>query len=183
MIYEAIQTALKMHDRQIRKLDGDIYAAHPLEVGLMLASLGASDDVVIAGILHDTVEDTPLTLRDIELKFGPKVAYLVKGCSEDDKSMDWKKRKTDMIQYVKRSASVEEQLIILVDKVSNIKSMYRYIISHKKYDIWDKFNAGYHDQKWYYEEMYKGLDKCGVMPAYNEVYKELKKYIDLVFDR
>lgn len=183
MIYEAIQTALKMHDRQLRKLDGDIYAAHPLEVGMILASLNASNEVVIAGILHDTIEDTPMTLHDLELKFGVKVAYLVKGCSESDKSLDWKKRKTDMIQYVKLYASPDEQLIIMIDKLSNIKSMYRYIISHKRYDIWEKFNAGYHDQKWYYSEMIKALSGLKANEVYRESFEELVKYYELVFEK
>lgn len=183
VIYKAIQTALKMHDRQLRKLDGDIYAAHPLEVGLLLAGVHASDEVVIAGILHDTVEDTALTLEEIDKIFGSKVAFLVKGCSESDKSLDWKRRKIEMIQYVKNHASNDEKLIIMVDKLSNIKSMYRYIASHKKYDIWDKFNAGYSDQKWYYEEMIKALDSLKLNPDYRGLFDELEKYFGLVFDK
>ena len=64
-IYNAIHTAILAHENQIRKLDLDLYVAHPLEVGMILAKYGMSDEVICAGILHDTVEDTEFTFQMI----------------------------------------------------------------------------------------------------------------------
>ncbi len=90
----AVEVAVKAHQKQSRKGTDTPYITHPLAVGIILAKAGCSDDVIIAGILHDTVEDTPITLDYIGDTFGNKVAGIVKGASEPDKSLPWEERKT-----------------------------------------------------------------------------------------
>lgn len=77
----AIDVATKAHLGQKRK-SGDPYITHPLAVAANLIDWGMDTDSVIAGILHDTVEDTPLTLAEIETKFGADVALLVDGVTK-----------------------------------------------------------------------------------------------------
>jgi (p)ppGpp synthase/HD superfamily hydrolase len=79
MIDLAIEVAAKAHENQFRKGTDIPYITHPLAVGLILAKAGCSDDVIIAGILHDTVEDTSITLDYIRDTFGNKVSTIVKG--------------------------------------------------------------------------------------------------------
>jgi len=66
MIFEAIEFATKAHINHFRKGTKVPYIIHPLQVARILIESDCSDHVVIAGILHDTVEDTPVTLDDIE---------------------------------------------------------------------------------------------------------------------
>ena len=73
--------ATKAHEGQLRKT-GEPYIVHPLAVKKILEEWGMDEDTIIAGILHDTVEDTKLTLNDIKKEFGPSVAFLVDGVTK-----------------------------------------------------------------------------------------------------
>ena len=72
MINTAIEVALEAHKNQFRKGTKIPYVTHPLAVGIMLAKTGCSDEVIVAGILHDTVEGTPITLDYLHDTFGKK---------------------------------------------------------------------------------------------------------------
>ena len=89
----AIKVSTKAHEGQYRKGTNLPYISHPYAVGMLLMSYECTSEVVAAGILHDTVEDTELTLKDIEEQFGPKVASIVEGCSEPNKEWSWEERK------------------------------------------------------------------------------------------
>ena len=77
----AIEVAKKAHEGQLRKT-GEPYIIHPLAVKKILEEWGMDEDTVIAGVLHDTVEDTDLTLDDIRKEFGESVAFLVDGVTK-----------------------------------------------------------------------------------------------------
>jgi GTP pyrophosphokinase len=77
----AIDVAKKAHEGQLRKT-GEPYIIHPLAVKKILEEWGMDEDTVIAGVLHDTVEDTSLTLDDIRKEFGESVAFLVDGVTK-----------------------------------------------------------------------------------------------------
>ena len=80
-IKRAIEVATKAHEGQFRKT-GEPYIIHPLAVKKILEEWGMDEDTIIAGILHDTVEDTDLTLEDIRNEFGESVAFLVDGVTK-----------------------------------------------------------------------------------------------------
>jgi len=80
-IEKAIDMATKAHEGQFRKT-GEPYIVHPLAVKKILEEWGMDEDTIIAGILHDTVEDTNLTLSDIKSEFGEPVAFLVDGVTK-----------------------------------------------------------------------------------------------------
>ena len=101
MIDLAIEVAVKAHQNQFRKGTDITYITHPLAVGIMLAKAGCSDEVIIAGILHDTVEDTPATLDYIKDTFGEEVSLIVNGASEPDKSLPWEERKSHTQDFLK----------------------------------------------------------------------------------
>ncbi len=154
-IDKAVEFATVAHDGQYRKASTVPYIVHPLSVGLLLMSVGASNDVVIAGILHDTEEDTSVTFIIIEKEFGSYVAELVKGVSEPDKSLSWEERKTHTIQFI-QSATKDIQMITLADKIHNMRSIYK-AYEEEGESIWKHFKRGKEKQKWYYESIYHAV--------------------------
>lgn len=80
-IEKAVQMATKAHEGQFRK-SGDPYISHPLAVMKIVEDWGMDEDTVVAAVLHDTVEDTDITLDDIKNEFGEQVAFLVDGVTK-----------------------------------------------------------------------------------------------------
>ncbi|MDO4742184.1 MAG: RelA/SpoT family protein [Candidatus Saccharibacteria bacterium] len=80
-VKRAVEIAKKAHTGQFRKT-GEPYIVHPLAVKKILEEWGMDEDAVIAGVLHDTVEDTDLTLNEIRREFGESVAFLVNGVTK-----------------------------------------------------------------------------------------------------
>ncbi|GAA0604322.1 HD domain-containing protein [Virgibacillus siamensis] len=172
--------AEKAHAGQKRKSSNVPYISHPIRVADRLEKVGASDELVCAGYLHDVVEDTPYEMEDIEAKFGPRVTHLVAAHTED-KSKSWQERKQHTIDTVKY-AEKEVKYLIVADKLDNLLSM------EQEYQrqgdaLWNKFNAGFDKQKWYNESvaanMTVGLDDDEV-PAY---FQEFADIVERVFGR
>ncbi len=80
-IEKAIEMATKAHEGQMRK-SGDPYISHPIAVMKIVEDWGMDEDTIIAAVLHDTVEDTNITLEDIKKEFGEQVAFLVDGVTK-----------------------------------------------------------------------------------------------------
>ncbi len=80
-VRKAYDLARKLHDGQKRK-SGEPYFIHPVAVALKLARVGADTETIIAALLHDTVEDTPITLEEIEKEFGETVTRLINGVTK-----------------------------------------------------------------------------------------------------
>src|SRR6187200_1170585 len=76
LVEHAYEVARDAHKDQVRR-SGDPYIAHPLGVAVILADLGLDDVTLAAALLHDAVEDTSVTLADLEQQFGPDVAAIV----------------------------------------------------------------------------------------------------------
>ncbi len=81
MIEKAYRIAKEAHKDQVRK-SGEPYIIHPLWVGIILADLEMDKETIVAGMLHDAVEDTDMTLEDITKEFGEEVALLVDGVTK-----------------------------------------------------------------------------------------------------
>ena len=103
----AIRFMVKTHEvyqKQKRKGKDIPYISHPLTVALILARAGASEDVIIAGILHDTIEDSVAHKRVsremLEERFGPTVAELVESVTEVSKSVPWNERKGEALDRI-----------------------------------------------------------------------------------
>ncbi|MBO0842872.1 MAG: bifunctional (p)ppGpp synthetase/guanosine-3',5'-bis(diphosphate) 3'-pyrophosphohydrolase, partial [Nocardioides sp.] len=84
LLERAYVTAERLHGTQMRK-SGDPYITHPLAVTTILAELGMTEPTLVAALLHDTVEDTPYTLKELTRDFGEEVAALVDGVTKLDK--------------------------------------------------------------------------------------------------
>jgi len=175
LIEKAIITATKAHDKQYRKKTKIPYIIHPYAVGMILMKHGCTDEVVAAGLLHDTVEDTDLTLEDIEREFGSIVAEIVKGCSEPDKKLSWEERKEHTLLELK-TASVDIRLVACADKIHNVRSIHDDIVAHGE-AVWKRFNRGKEKQEWYY----KGLVESLGCASRFELLEQLEMEVGLLF--
>lgn len=148
MLDTAIELAARAHRGQLRKGTDVPYIAHPFGVGLILARAGYDEEVIIAGILHDTVEDTDVTLERVEETFGARVAAIVRGCSEPDKDLPWEDRKHHTIEQL-ATASIEVQAVTCADKLHNVRSLMA-ALREEGPGVWARFNRGREQQAWYY---------------------------------
>lgn len=128
-VYLAMADAVRAHEKQRRKSNSGIpYAAHPLQVALEVSRIEDDEDVVIAAILHDTLEDTEMTGQEISAKYGKRVLEIVRSVSEDkdrtaslqEKKRTWHARKAQMIERL-RLLPFEAQLIALADDLQNLR--------------------------------------------------------------
>jgi guanosine-3',5'-bis(diphosphate) 3'-pyrophosphohydrolase len=120
----ATNFAATAHSGQRRKnIAKDPYINHPIEVAALLAveDIGVDKDVLVAALLHDTIEDTSVTRDDIVERFGARVAAIVAECS-DDKSLPKVERKKVQIEHAAQ-VSYSAALVKLADKLSNLSSL------------------------------------------------------------
>jgi (p)ppGpp synthase/HD superfamily hydrolase len=151
-LYDAIELAARAHHNQVRKGTEIPYIVHPLAVAGILIRSQCSEDLVIAGLLHDTVEDTPITIEEIRSQFGREVAELVSALSEPDKKASWEDRKAHTIGYLERQASDDVLLISLADKLDNVRAIREGLESDRE-TFWERFNRPREKQCWYYERL------------------------------
>ena len=120
---EAIEFAIQKHEGKYRKHPTKKipYVTHCINVGEKLQKAGFDKDTVIAGILHDTVEDTNTTYQELEKKFGSKVANLVKEVSHAKKDLSWEEKQISYLRHIEQ-ASLEAQAISAFDKIDNMNS-------------------------------------------------------------
>ena len=124
-IQKAIKFAVKTHEvyqKQTRKGKDVSYITHPLTVGLILSQTGADTDLVCAGILHDTIEDSipekKVTYEMLEERFGERVAKMVLDVSEKNKDLSWTERKKESLLHIK-DFSNDSLLLKSADVISN----------------------------------------------------------------
>ncbi len=180
LLNKAIHFAVDKHDGQLRKGSSRPYILHPMETMVILHTMGASIPLQIAGILHDTVEDTDASEEEIREGFGDEIADLVIKHSED-KTKSWEERKCHAIQEVS-GASKEYQMLIMADKVSNMRSM---LDDYRLYgeDFWSRFNAPKEKQAWYYHSMIEALHDMGDYENTSAVYHRMVQlYEDIFFN-
>ena len=145
-ISRAIRFSIKTHEiyqKQKRKGKDAPYVTHPLTVGLILARAGASEDVVIAGILHDTIEDSTfekkVTPEMIAERFGEDVAKLVLSVTETNKELSWEERKAEALEHIK-SFSNDSLLLKSADIIANTSEL---LVDYSKEGnkTFERFNA------------------------------------------
>ena len=180
-IGKAMEFASVAHAGQHRKGTDVPYITHPVETAFIVMTLTADEDVIIAALLHDVVEDTKYSLDDIRERFGERVAELVDWESEDKMrhlpaADSWKARKKSSLQELK-VAPVEAKMICLGDKISNMRaSAERYAI--EKEVMWQAFNQkNPKEQEWYY----RSIMDCISEFKNTEAYKEYASLCDKVF--
>ncbi len=153
-LYDAIELAARAHHGQVRKGTEIPYLVHPLAVAAILIRARCQEHLVIAGILHDTLEDTPLTAGEIRARFGPRITDLVVGLSEPDKHAPWQERKAHTLAYLEHEAEDDVLLVALADKLDNLRAIRKGLADDGE-TFWERFNRPEHDQNWYYRGLAK----------------------------
>lgn len=146
----------RAHDGQKRKSTDVPYVVHPVGVMLALLECGETEaELLAAALLHDTVEDTRVTLAEVQAAFGERVARIVGGCSEPDKGDSWERRKEHTITYL-RTAPREVALVSAADKLHNVRSMARDYAEQEE-ALWSRFKRGRGEITWYYRSIVGSL--------------------------
>ncbi len=177
-VIKAINLASDAHKKQTKKGTDIPYITHPLLVGMILIEKGAGEKEIIAGILHDTLEDTELNYKDIKKEFGKEVADVVKACSED-KKLHWEERKRRHIEYAK-NAPTSVKRVMSADKLANLY-MIKEDLNKVGEKLWSRFRRGKGKQKWYYSNMAKSLESNTTDKIVLEITEEMKRLIDEIF--
>lgn len=168
---QAVIFAAQRHAGQLRKGTQSPYIVHPLEVMSILLAMGADTELLIAGVLHDTVEDTDTTVEEIEKLFGSRVARLVAGHS-DDKSLSWEERKAAAVEHL-RHGDRDMKMMVMADKVSNLRSMYRDYHSGAGEGLWERFYASKEQISRYYSDSQDALFSMQAGEDTRDVYWEM----------
>ena len=167
---EALHFALDAHRGASRKGTDTPYILHPIEVLQILSSMNGDTNLMVAGLLHDTIEDTSVTLLDIYDRFGVDVAELVNGNTEDKRQI-WFMRKLHTIDQTPQE-NIRQKMLIIADKVANLRSMYS---DYKRIGdaLWERFNAPKHLQAWYFSKLNDGLIELQNFEETRDVYWEM----------
>jgi len=176
---EAVQFAFEKHSKQTRKGTDTPYIGHLLQVASYVIDAGGDEELAIAALLHDAVEDqggAPM-LTEIRERFGLHVAQIVEGCSDSmgETKRPWRERKEAYVQHLSL-ASAEVRLVAAADKLANGRA----ILSDLKTigeKLWVRFNAPKEDQLWYYDSVVFALQAA---PSDSRVTKVLGELIDVV---
>ena len=177
----AIIFAVKAHSGTERRGKGYPYIVHPLEAVEIVATMTNDQELLAAAALHDTVEDTDVTIEQIRTEFGDRIAALVAaesdeipaGVSEED---SWHTRKQAAIDRLGK-ASLEAKMVALGDKLSNMRAIARDFAVQGD-ALWNLFHAkDPKDHEWHYRGLADALRELEDTFAY----KEFENLINQVF--
>jgi (p)ppGpp synthase/HD superfamily hydrolase len=153
----AFQFAAEKHSGQTRKASTIPYIAHLMGVASLVLEAGGDENLAIAALLHDVVEDCggkPM-LKEVRRRFGNRVAKIVDDCTDayTDPKPPWRERKESYIRRLKK-ADAGARLVSAADKLNNVRSIlsdYRVIGE----SVWSRFNGGRQGTLWYYRTLRK----------------------------
>lgn len=152
---EALNFCVRLHSQQRRKGTHIPYIAHLLAVTALVLEDGGDEDLVIAALLHDAVEDQGGldTLQMIKIKFGDRVADIVDGCTDSYTvpKPPWRERKERYLDHL-QAANLDVLRVSLADKLHNSRSILRDLRLSGD-DTWSRFNGGKEGTLWYYREL------------------------------
>ena len=178
-VTKAIEFAAVAHDGMERKKDKTPYILHPLEAAVIVGTMTEDRDVISAAVLHDVVEDTDITIEEIEKRFGSRVRTLVESETENKREdlppeSTWKIRKEESLRELASCGDTDVLMLWLGDKLSNMRSFYR-ISKAEGESMWKSFNQkDPAQQKWYYTtiaELTSPLREHSAWIEYNELVK------------
>jgi guanosine-3',5'-bis(diphosphate) 3'-pyrophosphohydrolase len=126
LLEKAFEFAQKAHKGQSR-LSGDPYFVHPYEVASILGDMGMDIDTVVAGLLHDTIEDTDVSIEDIKKEFGPGIALLVDGVTKMG-LLEYKTREEQQAESLRKmilamADDIRVIIIKLADRLHNMRTL------------------------------------------------------------
>jgi (p)ppGpp synthase/HD superfamily hydrolase len=171
-LQRAFRYAAEKHDGQTRKATAVPYLSHLMAVASLVLEAGGDEDMAIAALLHDVVEDCGgmPRLREIRRQFGARVAKIVEGCTDSftEPKPAWIERKKDYLREAKH-ADCETRLVSASDKLHNVRT----ILADYRNDgekIWTRFNGKKEGTLWYYRALSDEYQSCGP----NRITRELE---------
>ena len=175
LLEEAIIYSTIMYQGKKRKINNTPFILHPLEVSQIISTMTDDMEIIAAGVLHDVVEDTDGSLKEIKKRFGERVAMLVESETEiqyphEDKKATWKKRKEQSLEMLRKSKDIGVKMLWLADKLSNMRSLAR-SYSEMGEKVWEHLHQNDpSNQRWYYktvaEYVEMELNKTGSYKEY-----------------
>ena len=181
LLDRAIIFAVRAHAGTERRGKGFPYIVHPMEAVEIVATMTPDQELLAAAVLHDTVEDTDVTIEQIRTEFGERVASFVAAESDEphqrpDSVENWHDRKQAAINRIAR-ASRDAKIVALGDKLSNMRAIARdYALQGDA--LWDLFHAkDPKDHEWHYRGLADALSELQDTFAY----KEFENLINQVF--
>lgn len=170
-ITRAIEFCCEQHQGQKRLATEIPFASHPISVGFILHSAGYPEEVIIAGILHDILEDTLSTEDDIRKIFGEKIVTLVRGVTEDITIKVLEKKQRIYLENLKISEN-NIKAISAADLLDNCRSMIR--VMERGINIWKSFSVSPEKKIKYTRERLNIIKET----LQNEITKEIEISID-----
>ncbi len=152
---KAFQFAFKMHAGQARKASTIPYITHLIGVASLVLEAGGDEDLAIAALLHDVVEDcggAPMLVK-VQKQFGARVAKVVEGCTDADTypKPPWRERKENYLAHLKH-ADAETRLVSAADKLNNVRSILSDYRQSGEF-VWERFSGGRDGTLWYYRAL------------------------------
>jgi (p)ppGpp synthase/HD superfamily hydrolase len=167
----ALLFATRKHAGQHRKGTAVPYVAHLLSVAGLVLEVGGDEDLAIAALLHDVVEDcggAPM-LREIRRRFGKRVAHVVDGCTDTDldPKPPWRQRKEDYIAHL-RTADADTRLVSAADKLHNVRSI---VAAYREIGdgVWERFHGKRDGTLWYYRALLDEFQRRKSSPLIREL--------------
>lgn len=161
LIRGALDTARELHAGAVRDIGEEVpFIEHPLAVAELLAEYGQDEEMIAAGLLHDTLEYTALGLDALRGRFGMKVAMIVCALSEDFEIVDYEQRKREVRQRV-AEAGIEAQRVFAADKIANvIETRDDYVLRQEDVDLGQSVELDQQILVWEYDmEMLLEIDE------------------------
>ena len=181
LLDRAIVFALRAHAGTERRGKGFPYIVHPLEAVEIVATMTADQELLAAAALHDTVEDTDVTIEQIREEFGEHIASLVEAESDIkvtgvSKEESWRIRKQAAIDRL-AAAPLDAKMVALGDKLSNMRAIAR-DYSEQGEALWNLFRMkDRKDHEWHYRGLAASLRELQDTFAY----KGFEQLINQVF--
>ena len=182
LLDRAIVFAVRAHAGTERRGKGFPYIVHPMEAVEIVATMTSDQELLAAAALHDTVEDTDVTLEQIRAEFGERVASFVAAESDEphqsrDSVENWRARKQVAIDRLS-AASREAKIVALGDKLSNMRAIAR-DYAERGDEVWNLFHT---KDPTDHAHHYRGLAAALSELSDTFAYKEIEKLINQVFE-
>lgn len=176
---EALLFAHELHRHDVRKGTGKPYISHLLGVCSLVVDYGGDEEMAIAALLHDAVEDhggAPM-LETIRARFGDRVAHIVDGCTDTyatdaGKKEPWRQRKEAYLARIP-AEDADTRLVSAADKLYNCRTILR-DVRREGLAALDRFNGGRKDTVWYYDQLVMAFRHAGT----NDLVEQLALAVD-----
>ena len=168
----AVTFAVKVHSGTERRGKGFPYIVHLMEAVEIVATITPDQELLSAAMLHDTVEDTPITVEDLRREFGDRIAGIVEAESDvhnegESEHESWHRRKQEAIDRL-TAAPLEAKIVALGDKLSNMRAIARDYAQIGD-GLWKLFHVTEKSEhEWHYRGLAHALKDLEVTPAYRE---------------